>query len=361
MLDSPASNRFERHPRLWGAFFLLVLFIIVFGIFEVVLRISTDYAIDFYTYRTKTRSSIIRYPYGEVPINSLGYADEEFNLASDKPRVGYFGDSVNFGVGAGYPYRVSELVERAYPQLEHWNLGGGLGAGPKENRIGEIVREFNLDYAVYLLNLNDIVPVKQGSRTDQSTGAGLVFYARKYTKEYLDFFREKSYVYNFLRFKIKNVFQRMGYGGSGHIDYVQYPSQYEDIFKSAIESLNIQADSARQAGAEVCVILLPEEMQVSKPAARKYKELGFNWEDGFESGSAQQLIGRYIRGGIHVHDPLPSFAPFDAEIGTYFVYNRGDSIDWNHPTRLGHAVIAKSFMASRSCPFLSRFQPVPAG
>jgi hypothetical protein len=34
------------------------------------------------------------------------------------------------------------------------------------------------------------------------------------------------------------------------------------------------------------------------------------------------------------------------------VYDRGDMIDWNHPNRAGHAVIAKGFLNTKACSFL---------
>jgi hypothetical protein len=42
----------------------------------------------------------------------------------------------------------------------------------------------------------------------------------------------------------------------------------------------------------------------------------------------------------------------DTPAGTYFVYNKGDKIDFNHPNRLGHALLAKGFSESGACPFL---------
>ena len=43
----------------------------------------------------------IEYPYGTIRINSLGFPDDEFDLSKDL-RVGYFGESVTYGVGAGH-------------------------------------------------------------------------------------------------------------------------------------------------------------------------------------------------------------------------------------------------------------------
>ena len=42
--------------------------------------------------------------------------------------IGYYGDSVTYGVGAGHGYRISDLLEREYPEMSHMNLGGVGGA-----------------------------------------------------------------------------------------------------------------------------------------------------------------------------------------------------------------------------------------
>ena len=89
---------------------------------ELVLRLYIPYNPGFYI-AVEGNSREIVYPYGTIKINSLGFPDDEFELTMTE-RVGYFGDSVTYGVGAGSGYRVSDLLEREYPAYEHPNLGG---------------------------------------------------------------------------------------------------------------------------------------------------------------------------------------------------------------------------------------------
>jgi hypothetical protein len=116
--------------------------------------------------------------------------------------------------------------------------------------------------------------------------------------------------------------------------------------------LNKQVELANAAGASVCVVLLPYEMQISRQAAETYRAMGFRWEDGFEQGSAQQRMAKYITPQASVYDPMPAFAPYDGKVGSYYVYNLGDKVDWNHPNGAGHKLIAEAFMRNADCPFL---------
>ena len=157
MTNHKGASWINRHPWITLVLVNLILLCVVLGIFELYLRLTVTYSIDYYT-GTSRAGERIEYPYGTVFRNSLGFADEEFDLASAKPRIGYFGDSVTYGVGAGYPYRITELVEAAVPAFEHWNLGSGPGTQFEGDRILSLVDRFDLAWVVYLLNMNDIHP-----------------------------------------------------------------------------------------------------------------------------------------------------------------------------------------------------------
>ncbi|MFO0687457.1 MAG: SGNH/GDSL hydrolase family protein [Myxococcota bacterium] len=104
-------------------------------------------------------SQEVEYPYGIIKINRDGFADVEADLSHPR-QVGYFGDSVTYGVGAGYGYRFSDLLREAYPDVDHLNLGG-IGLSVSKDTIDrslELAERYGLDTAVYFLNLNDIVP-----------------------------------------------------------------------------------------------------------------------------------------------------------------------------------------------------------
>jgi hypothetical protein len=75
-------------------------------------------------------------------------------------------------------------------------------------------------------------------------------------------------------------------------------------------------------------------------------------EDGFLDGSTQKKVMQYLDQNLLVYDGRNAFANHDAKVGSFFVYNAGDKIDWNHPNRSGHAALAKGFSESKSCPVL---------
>ena len=99
------------------------------------------------------------------------------------------------------------------------------------------------------------------------------------------------------------------------------------------------------------MILLPYEMQISNDAAKTYRDLGIHWEDGFENGATQRLLKKDLR-VRHLYDGMDAFKGLKetAKTGEYFVYNKGDKIDFNHPNRAGHALLTKGLLKSHSCP-----------
>jgi hypothetical protein len=351
-----SAARFAECKLAWNTILVVASLAGCLLILEYALRLTLGYHIDFYASERRSANTVLHFPYGEIPINSAGEADSEFNFLSKKERIGYFGDSVNFGVGAGYPYRFSELVEQAFPQYEHWNVGSESGAGIPLY-MPDKVRRYNLKYAVYLLNLNDIAPASSIAQPAQTN----ILPLKKLVKNTFDWMRDKSYLYNYVRFKIKNAMAVwLGFDASGYLAYELWPSKFEQFFEHAAAQINELAQETQDAGAELCILLLPYEMQISRPAEAMYEALGFTWEDEFPLGKPQAILKALLDSRVHVHDPRQGFAPFEAPVGTFFVYNKGDKLDWNHPNRDGHRMLSDSFLGSRDCPFLrSRTEAEP--
>ena len=340
------SSFFARHEKLSLVLINLVFLAFLAGIGEIAARVTTKYEIGYYTEAKVGRDGMLRYPWGVVPVNSHGYLDENFDLGSTKPRVGWFGDSVAMGVGAGFPYRVSDIARERLPALSTWNFSR-LGAGFDSDKAEAIAEQFKLGTLVYLLNLNDIVP----DAPPQSGGGAMVFNGLAFVKDYLDYLRDRSYLYNYIRTAAKNAIQRLGFEASGYFAFELWPSKSDDVFKSFAGRVNATARDLRAKGVQMCVVIAPYEMQVSRDAAETYSKLGFTWEDGFLAGSAQKKLRSYLDKDLPVYDGLDAFPDRNAPVGSLFVYNAGDKIDWNHPNRAGHAALAKGFLQSNACPF----------
>jgi hypothetical protein len=345
---APHSSFFARHEKLTLvlANFLLLLLLVAAG--EIAARVSTHYEIGYYTEAKPGPDGKLHYPWGIVPVNAQGYLDEEFDLTSAKPRVGWFGDSVAMGVGAGYPYRISDIVRERTSGFNTWNFSR-LGVGFEGRTAEEIAQKFKLGTIVYLLNLNDILP----ETPPQSGGGMVVYHGLAFVKDYLDYLRDRSYLYNYIRTAAKNAIQRLGFEASGYFAFELWPSKSDAVFKSFAERVNATARSLRARGVQMCVVIAPYEMQVSEDAARTYASLGFKWEDGFLGGSAQKKLRAYLDKDLPVYDGLDAFPDHSAPVGNLFVYNAGDKIDWNHPNRAGHAALARGFLQSNTCPFLA--------
>ena len=134
---------------------LLALTAVVVGLLEIGLRTFGSLEIHYYT-GTK-RPGVHHYPYGDVPINSAGYPDEEYVVTDGRRHIGYVGDSVTYGVGTGYGYRIPDLLQAKLPQYDHW-VFANVGDRLTEKTLVDQVNRFKLNSVIYLMNLNDIVP-----------------------------------------------------------------------------------------------------------------------------------------------------------------------------------------------------------
>lgn len=289
-------------------------------------------------------------PYGYIRINQMGYADDNFNLESPKSRIGYTGDSVNYGVGAGYPYRVSDYLELQFPKFEHWNLSRRVGEAVFIEKLEELKR-LKVEKAIYLVNLNDIMPVyqyKQGLVPDHSAFLSRTRLALRYN---LDWLRNRSYLYNYLRTSIKTLLTRLDYDTSGFRSIELYPKRNEAVIKSFADSLSEMANSFQHAGISLCFVLLPYEMQISSHAVTVYSGMGYNWDKEFENGLTQKIIADALPPDVLLSNPLSAFE--QKSVGHYFVYNLGDKVDWNHLNREGHKIIAQHLAETDDCQFFS--------
>lgn len=340
MAEDANMSVFERRPKLVACFVVLVLLAIVLVIAEVSLRLFGSVNVHYYTGYTKP--GIHEYPYGYVPINHVGNPDEEFALIPGERRVGYFGDSIAYGVGTGYGYRVPDLLQAQFPGMRHWVFAQVGAVLAKEDLTKEIER-WQLSSAIYLMNLNDIMPDQSASGASQNAGSSLVVRARSGLLGRIDeSLRGTSYVYTYLRLGLKNAMQRAGYEAHGDVAYELWPSRYPSIFKQTADRIIEQAKVVTSRGARFCVLLLPYEMQISTDAEKKYSSMGFSWETGFVQGSAQDEIVSELRSAnVNVFDLREAFRGQQLLVGRTFVYDKGDKVDWNHPNRVGHALIAR--------------------
>jgi lysophospholipase L1-like esterase len=342
---------YRRHPRLALLTANLALFALLALAAELFLRIYIPYSPGYYT-GVRTSASEFNYPYGRIPINADGFPDEAFDPNKTR-RVGYFGDSVTYGVGAGYGYRISELLEAAYPDRDHLNLGG-IGLSISSGEIAyclKLARRYGLQQAVYLFNLNDIVPDQVASGAERTA----VRNVQDSVIARLDWLRGRSYLYTYLRTLAKSLLESHGVGFHGSRAYELFPQESRNVVEQTAKRINAFHTALAEAGVELSVVILPYEMQISAPAEHKYRELGVQWEDGFIERSAQKILLESLAPEVPVADAYYAFVdPADPtgsrsrnELGEYFVYNQGDKLDWNHPNRAGHRAIAE-FMAKQA-------------
>lgn len=311
---------------------------------ELTLRVFVDSDPAFYVaFSNPEPGAVVQYPYGEILYNADGFADNEFDPSKSQPRVGYLGDSVCFGVGAGYGYRISEVMQEAYPDYEHMNFTGGLGGGTLQvgEKAVEYTRQYDLDAVVYLLNLNDIRPDGTNEELGNLRQKGL-FRA-------VEWFRGRSYLYTYVR----QVLKQLRNPGGGPPAYEMFPIEHRDVLLQTAARIRTIGEQLEPTGIRFVILIVPYEMQVSADAARVYAESGTQWEPEFIEGVTQQVLKEQLS-GIEVIDGLDAFlgTPRDPQrrelfsVGEAFVYNLGERLDWNHPNRLGHRLLAEELAAS---------------
>ncbi len=350
---------FERHPKATLSLFLIFLAVIFLVFAEIALRFILPYDIGYYS--ATREQGVYRYPYGDITINLNGFPDQEFDLSGTKKRIGYFGDSVIYGVGVGEKHRFSTLLKEQFPKYDHWTFSM-LGNGIQDLSMVKTAEDYGLDGVVYGFNLNDIVPViATGKTTKNKTGKDVQVKAEKPPLLYRiqvwiytnpdRILRGRSYLYTYVRTLAKNLLNRFGIGHTGFAAAELFPEENKELIGDVARRINEVAAVFKQRGIPFCVIIIPYEMQISKEAQEVYADLGIRWEEGFEKGRTQEILKealdlRYVYDGMKAFESLPD----DPKTGDYFVYNKGDKIDFNHPNRAGHALLATDFVKSRTCP-----------
>jgi hypothetical protein len=323
----------------------LVLLLQLALIAELCLRFYIRYNPGYYTSVSRSPRELV-YAYGRIPINAAGFPDREFELRQSY-RIGYFGDSVAYGVGAGYPHRISDLLRVAYPDRDHLTLAG-MGLSISAQRIAHcarLARQYSLDEAVYLLNLNDILPDEAARGEQKATVRSL----QGHVYSRLDWLRGRSYLYSFFRHIATSFMDAHGIGFHGYAAYELYPHRHADILRQTAARIDRFNRALDEAGARLTVVVLPYEMQISGEAEARYRALGVQWEDGFIERGPQRVLLEYLPRDVRVVDAYYAFGEDDSpatwrarhRIGQYFVYNLGDKLDWNHPNRAGHRAIAQ--------------------
>ncbi len=344
---------FEKNPRLTLAAFWFLLVVMAGGLAEITLRFIVPYDIGYYT--AVKKPGIYEYPYGTIHINQDGYPDTEFDRSSPKKKIGYFGDSVTFGVGAGEEYRFSNLLEQKYPAFEHWTFSM-IANGIEDDLIVRTAQEYGLSRVIYALNLNDIMPVTAPDNTPQTPSnpeTPILRVVQQWIWDHLDAtLRGHSYLYTSVRTLLKNALLKIGYSHTGFVAAELFPEQNRALVLETADRITRIGNTLNKQGIQFCVLILPYEMQISRDAAHTYRDLGIDWEDGFETGSTQKILKQGLK-GIALYDGMNAFSDVTdtAQTGEFFVYNKGDKIDFNHPNRAGHARLTAGMIASHFCGF----------
>jgi len=325
----------------------------IFFLIEIFCRIFLDFNQNYYTsFNNEKNEKFIIHPYGNIPINKHGFFDEEFDFENKKEVIAYFGDSVTYGVGAGYPYRFTEYLDNIDKRFQHINLSIGLGTSLKNwnKKYEEFLYKYDIKRIVYVMNLNDIAPLSYDRSNENFLNANPknVNYLKKTIKPLDDLLRGRSVFYTYLRFLIKNQFVKAGYEASGFEAIELFPEKNEKNLIAASEKIDQWLNDTKKKGFKSCVVILPYEMQISQNAAEYYQSIDIKFEKKFINFSTQNRIKKNLKNSEYFF--IIDRAGFEEKnIGHYFVFDKGDKIDFNHPNREGHLSIAKEIFNKKVC------------
>jgi hypothetical protein len=338
-----AGRFIQRHPRAILVGWSILVLAGLLGVAELVLRHAGINRGDYYVGEVIS-PHLIRYPFGDMPFNSDGYPDRDWDPADPRERVGFWGDSITSGVGAGFGFRYTDLIGAANPHRSYLNFGGPGEDGVADEaailKILQLVDRFGLKKVVYGMDLNDILPDRAGPGAPPAALAR----AKAFMKHYLDVLRAHSYLYDALRLRLTTAAMRMGYGYHGTEAFELDPLRHRAVIGQTVARINRLAAALAGRGVGLCVVIFPYEMQVSEDAAARYRRDGIHWSEALRQGEPQRMILSGLSPGTVAVDLAPAFRPGPdekpARVGEDFVFNQGDLLDWVHPNRRGHRLVA---------------------
>ena len=88
-------------------------------------------------------------------------------------------------------------------------------------------------------------------------------------------------------------------------------------------------------------------MQISDKAAKTYEKLGVVFSHNFKNFGTQTILVKGLKSSMEVGILGKNFPK--KKVGTYFVYNKGDKIDFNHPNKEGHYLLASEISKQKYC------------
>jgi len=136
---------------------------------------------------------------------------------------------------------------------------------------------------------------------------------------------------------------------SGFIAIELEPDKYRKEIKNAAKRLSLLLNNLNSKSVETCVLILPYEMQISDNAAIKYKEIGVRFENGFLDFKTQKIFIDAFKDNTELEINYLGNNFEQRPVGHFYVFNKGDKIDFNHPNAKGHYVLSEEISERKLC------------
>ena len=128
----------------------------------------------------------------------------------------------------------------------------------------------------------------------------------------------------------------------------RFPEKNKKHLINASRKIDQWLSLTEKKGFKSCVVVLPYEMQISKNAKEYYRSINIKFEDDFINFSTQKILKKNLKDDKNFFF-INSDGFKEKKVGKYFVFNKGDKIDFNHPNRFGHLVIAEEIYKKKVC------------
>ena len=140
-----------------------------------------------------------------------------------------------------------------------------------------------------------------------------------------------------------------GINFSGFIAIELEPNKYKKEIKNAAKSLAVLLNNLDSKEVETCVLIIPYEMQISENAAIKYKEIGVRFEDEFLDFKTQKVFIDEFKDNSELEINFLGKNFDQRPVGHFYVFDKGDKIDFNHPNPKGHYVLSEEIASRNLC------------
>lgn len=319
----------------------LIVFGIVFGVLEVIVRVTHPEYVNAYFDDNTTwgkpiyRNRIWGHRAGQDQIES------PLTRVRNENRVLFIGDSVTFGYGVDFSEIYYEVAGRL---LAESGCDAMIHGAAKYNTdlkklMNSDLRNFILDgfganIVIYQFNVNDL----DFSNTPKKSAGVPLTWRERFEKFRLSYLNRSAFLKFIQSWSMRNFQQNhpQKLQDSSRYSALPDPRGYAAAWESFEKTIVDVNNTLRKRGIRFAILLVPESFQISGLAVDNDVNADASGITRWPNEKAAEIM---VRHHIPVFDSLPALREHRAHDTDSRLYFPNDQ---NHPNQLGHAVIGAS-------------------